>query len=1545
MNAVEIEEAVSQLAEAPFDPEAFPYSFLEAFGNKATTIKRLKSDRHSTNQSDLPGGVLQRHNIHLKVCPEGEVTATLTALRESPATTRYKVKFILATDGKSFEAESLVDGETVACDYPDFSDHFGFFLPLAGITTVWQIRENAFDIKATGRLNRLYVELLKLNPDWDKAEGREKFNHFMARLIFCFFAEDTNIFHSEKLFTNAIAQMSAADAANTDEVLSELFRAMATPHNQREAAGIRNWANVFPYVNGGLFGPHPLTPSPKPGEGGQETLTPLSSSGRGAGGEGALNFPHPLTPSPKPGEGGQETLTPLSSSGRGAGGEGALNFPHPLTPSPKPGEGGQETLTPLSSSGRGAGGEGALNFPHPLTPSPKPGEGGQETLTPLSSSGRGAGGEGALNFPHPLTPSPKPGEGGQEALTPLSSSGRGAGGEGALNFPHPLTPSPKPGEGGQETLTPLSSSGRGAGGEGKYWEVPPALKKKMTEVARQFRKEPTPSEHILWQGLRGRKLEGRKFRRQQPIGVFIVDFFCGAERLIVEVDGGIHKSQQEADQQRQELLESLGLRVIRLSSELVETNLDEALAVIRQAFGPHPLTPSPKPGEGGQETLTPLSSSGRGAGGEDEMNFPHPLTPSPKPGEGGQETLTPLSSSGRGAGGEGALNFPHPLTPSPKPGEGGQETLTPLSSSGRGAGGEGEMNFPHPLTPSPKPGEGGQETLTPLSSSGRGAGGEDEMNFPHPLTPSPKPGEGGQETLTPLSSSGRGAGGEGALNFPHPLTPSVKPGEGGQETLTPLSSSGRGAGGEDEMNFPHPLTPSVKPGEGGQETLTPLSSSGRGAGGEDEMNFPHPLTPSVQPGEGGQETLTPLSSSGRGAGGEGVPRFNKIARSYLLHVGNLDWKKINPDIFGSMIQAVADEEERGALGMHYTSVPNILKVLNPLFLDDLRSQLEAAGENRRKLLNLRQRLAKIRVFDPACGSGNFLVIAYKEMRKIEAEINRRRGEPERPSQIPLTNFRGIEIRHFAAEIARLALIIAEYQCDVLHRGQMLALADFLPLKNDNWITCGNALRLDWLSLCPPTGTGVKVQRQDLDLWGETQDEAEIDFQNEGGETYICGNPPYKGSNWRTKEQTEDIGLLFASKIKIWKPLDYVCGWFIKASEYSKVTPTASAFVATNSICQGVQASILWPLIYESGQEISFAHTSFKWANLASHNAGVSVVIVGFCNPPIKNRKLYEIDKDSVVSLRTVENINAYLLNAQSVFVESTKVPVGLDSVITDGSGALDGGHLILNRNQRDEIIKANSGRFAKYILPYLGSGEFIKGNLRWCLWIEDENLSEALENAEIYKRVDQVRKYRENSGTRAQTAISRPHKFAWINKRNSHQIIVPTVFSERRDYITAGYLDESYVINNAASIIQEPSLYILAIISSTLHLSWVRAVSGKLEDRIRYTSSTCYNTFPVPTLTEQNKADLNRCAEDILLAREHYFPATIADMYDPKRMDIEFPLVREAHDRNDEIIERIYIGRRFKNDTERLEKLFDLYTKMTSQPTPAQKSAKRKTKS
>ena len=276
-----------------------------------------------------------------------------------------------------------------------------------------------------------------------------------------------------------------------------------------------------------------------------------------------------------------------------------------------------------------------------------------------------------------------------------------------------------------------------------------------------------------------------------------------------------------------------------------------------------------------------------------------------------------------------------------------------------------------------------------------------------------------------------------------------------------------------------------------------------------------------------------------------MPRFSRIARSYLLHIGGLDWTRINPDIFGSMIQAVADDEERGALGMHYTSVPNILKVLNPLFLDDLREKLAEAGDNARKLLNLRNRMARIRVFDPACGSGNFLVIAYKEMRAIEAAINLRRSEAERASDIPLTNFRGIELRDFPAEIARLALIIAEYQCDVLYRGQKLALVEFLPLNAENWITCGNALRLNWLSICPPTGTGVKHHADDL--FHTPLDQVQIDFENEGGKTYICGNPPYLGSTLQEPDQKNELEDILAHRTANWKSLDYVAGWFIKAA--------------------------------------------------------------------------------------------------------------------------------------------------------------------------------------------------------------------------------------------------------------------------------------------------------------------------------------------------------------------------------------------------------------
>jgi hypothetical protein len=912
LNAFEIEEAISSLAEQPFDTSEFPFHFLQAFGAKETTLRRLRSG--DTNKSDI-GGVLQTTNIHIKVAATGAVTDALKALKSSPATSRAKAKFILATDGVDFQAEDLNTGEVIVCEYRKFPEFFGFFLPLAGISTVKQIRESSFDIKATGRLNRLYVELLKDNPEWSTSARRHEMNHFMARLIFCFFAEDTDIFTKETLFTATVEQMSRKDSSDTHIVIGAIFKAMNTRSEDRSSAGIPRWANIFPYVNGGLF-----------------------------------------------------------------------------------------------------------------------------------------------------------------------------------------------------------------------------------------------------------------------------------------------------------------------------------------------------------------------------------------------------------------------------------------------------------------------------------------------------------------------------------------------------------------------------------------------------------------------------------SGSTDVPVFSKIARTYLLHIGGLDWKKINPDIFGSMIQAVADDDERGSLGMHYTSVPNILKVLNPLFLDDLREKLEEARDNPRKLLNLRSRMSKIRVFDPACGSGNFLVIAYKQMREIEAEINKRRGEPERRSEIPLTNFRGIELRDFPAEIARLALIIAEYQSDVLYRGQKEALAEFLPLDSKNWVTCGNALQIDWLSLCAPTGTGVKIRSDDL--FGTPLDQAEIDFDNEGGETYICGNPPYLGSQWQSTEQKEDLQRIFEGRTKNWKSLDYVAGWFMKAADFSQHTQAVTALVSTNSICQGRQVETLWKLIFDTGNEIPFAHSSFKWANLASRNAGVTVVIVAISRNAGVIRRLFSEDKDGSLAVRETSNINPYLISGPNVLVQPSAKPLNSLAEMSFGNMPNEGGNLLLSRWEADEAVN-NFGVERKYLRPFFGSQEFIKGQDRRCVWVEDKDYSEARKNPWLNDRFEAVRNQRKASdrATTKQLANT-PYKFGEIRQTGNEIVIaVPAISSENRDYLPCGLLPAGTIMSNKCYALFNAPLWCMALVASRMHWVWIGTVCVRMRTDFSYSNTLGWNTFPVPNLTEKNKSDLTRCAEDILLAREAHFPATIADLYDPEKMPAD---LKAAHDRNDEVLEAIYIGRRFRNDTERLEKLFELYTKMTS---------------
>ncbi len=676
----------------------------------------------------------------------------------------------------------------------------------------------------------------------------------------------------------------------------------------------------------------------------------------------------------------------------------------------------------------------------------------------------------------------------------------------------------------------------------------------------------------------------------------------------------------------------------------------------------------------------------------------------------------------------------------------------------------------------------------------------------------------------------------------------------------------------------------------------------------------------------------PYVNGGLFSGSTEVPRFTRMARTYLQHAGGLNWQKINPDIFGSMIQAVADDEERGALGMHYTSVPNILKVLNPLFLDELRAALQDAGDNERKLLNLRKRMARIRVFDPACGSGNFLVIAYKQMREIEAEINRRRGESSLGSEIPLTNFRGIELRDFPAEIARLALIIAEFQCDVLYRGQKDALAEFLPLNTQNWIVCGNALRLDWLSICPPTGTGVKLVGDDL--FNTPLDQSEIDFENDGGETYICGNPPYKGNAKKTVEQKSDMGDLLNKRIDGWGLLDYVCGWFFKAHEYAKHTPTKFAFVATNSVSQGQHVTGFWKPLFDDGLKFNFAVHSFKWSNLAANDAGVTVVCIG-AGGQAATADIYDEDKR-----RSTKNINAYLMPADDYWVMPSSSPISDIQPMQKGNYYGMSEHLIFDTDGKNSYI--NAGLDAAFIRKFYGSSEVIKARPRSCFWFPDKPHAQVLAVADIKKKLDQGQIARQASKDAVSNGmVKRPHQFREMRSCKSTFFAIPVVSSENRDYLPIDLLDKESVISNKCFALYDAPFWNMALIASRLHWVWIGTVCVRMRTDFSYSNTLGWNTFPVPLLTEQAKIDLTRSAEAILLAREAHFPATIADLYDPATMPAN---LRAAHEHNDEVLERIYIGRRFKNDTERLEKLFELYTKMTAaapKATPAKKAARR----
>jgi hypothetical protein len=634
-----------------------------------------------------------------------------------------------------------------------------------------------------------------------------------------------------------------------------------------------------------------------------------------------------------------------------------------------------------------------------------------------------------------------------------------------------------------------------------------------------------------------------------------------------------------------------------------------------------------------------------------------------------------------------------------------------------------------------------------------------------------------------------------------------------------------------------------------------------------------------------------------------IPVFTSKAYRYLLETAALDWKHINPDILGSSIQAIVDPTMRGNLGMHYTSVPNILKTLEPLFLNELRDELLKARHSKKQINAFLERLSKVVVFDPACGSGNFLVIAYRELRKLELQALDALRDIEGgaslafgfSSVISLSNFYGIEYADFAAETAKLALWIVEYQQNTRFRAAFGTEIPALPLNESGKILCANALSIDWGKFC---------------------------HHQVGKYYFIVGNPPYLGSTWMDKGQKEDIRNLFASHTKSHKSLDYVCGWFLKATYFCKNTRSKFAFVATNSIVQGIHLPILWPILLGLGAKIRYCHRSFKWKNNASNNAGVTCVVIGMDFIESGSRFIF----DGEVAIEC-DNINPYLLPSENVIVQTHSKPISKLPKMLWGNKPTDGGHLILSPEEKDQIIQSYPQSSA-FLKKFIGSQELIKGLERYCLWIKDENKDRALAIEEIAERVEKVAKFRsESKAKETRPAASYPHRFRQIQDEATEQaIVIASVTSEKRDYIPASVVGNDSIISNLAFAIYDCELWCFSVVVSRMHCIWAKVICGQLETRIRYSNTMGWNTFPFPEISEQQKHALEKSARHILLTRESYFPNTLSTLYDPDKMPDE---LRKVHEDNDALIESLYADTSFKDDDERLKVLFERYVEIT----------------
>ena len=657
-----------------------------------------------------------------------------------------------------------------------------------------------------------------------------------------------------------------------------------------------------------------------------------------------------------------------------------------------------------------------------------------------------------------------------------------------------------------------------------------------------------------------------------------------------------------------------------------------------------------------------------------------------------------------------------------------------------------------------------------------------------------------------------------------------------------------------------------------------------------------------------------------------IPKMGQKARRIIIECGELDWKDINPDIFGSMIQTVVNPEERANQGMHYTSVPNIMKVINPLFLDELRGEYNKLNEFYEQKLQMKnigalstkqfydelkpvikkcdallKRMSKMKFFDPACGSGNFLIITYKCLRFLEMDILalQRKCTPEGEilfvdnSVISLSQFYGIELLDFPHEVAMLSLWLAEHQMNTKLNENFGVNTKALPLKNITQIVCGNACRLDWNTVCP-----------------HTPEE----------EVFIFGNPPYVGSKVQSKEQKQDIEIVCSSS-KRYKDLDYICNWFIKGCQYIGKSCTKLAFVSTNSITQGEQVPMLWPVVFDFGLEICFAYTSFKWSNNAKHNAGVSCVIIGLSKKQNSDKVIFTGENKKIV-----KSISPYLSEGTNTIVMGSFTPLQGFPIMEIKNMTYDGGFLIFDEIEKNNLVAAEPG-ISKYLIKLQSGSDFIYGVFRYTFWIEDEEVQEALSYEGIRSKVQKVREFRLKSGDVAKTLASKPYCFRFPKKAKEHTFIIPRTSSDSREYLPVGILNSDTITTDAAYGIYDEPLWILGVIMSRLQVIWMRPVCGRMGTGFRYSTSLCYNSFPFPKISSEKKQEIEAAAEDVLITREYYPEKTLAELYDPDKMPQD---LREAHAKLDDIVESCYPGYPFASDEARLECLFKLYEKMTA---------------